>query len=251
VTDANASVVGVATWRVERVAETGSTNADLLAAARAGEPAGAVLVADRQSAGRGRLGRQWQAPPGSSLLMSVLLRPAVSVTRLHRLTQAMGVAAAAGCGQVAGVRADLKWPNDLLVGDRKLAGILAEAVTGPSGAVDAVVVGMGLNVHWPTTEDAVGELAGRVVCLDEAAGRHIDRDQLLDAVLAGLAAIDDDTLDREYRARLATLGREVRVELPNEVFTGTAVDVDPDGQLVVQVDGVPRRVGAGDVVHLR
>ncbi len=249
--EANASVVGVRTWRVQRVAETGSTNADLLAAARAGEPAGAVLVADLQTAGRGRLGRQWQAPAGSSLLLSVLLRPAVSATKLHRLTQAMGVAAAAACEQVAGVRPDLKWPNDLLITDRKLAGILAEAAIGAGGRIDAVVIGMGMNVHWPTRADDVGVLAGRAMCLDEAAGRRVERDALLDAVLAGLAAIDDDTLDREYRARLATLGQAVRVELANDVITGTAVDVDPDGQLVVEVDGVPRRVGAGDVVHLR
>src|SRR5690349_15935960 len=126
-------------FRVRWVDETGSTNHDLLAAARAGEPEGLVLVADHQSAGRGRLGRVWEAPPGASLLMSILLRPVLGLADAHAVTAAVGLAAAYACEAVAGFRPGLKWPNDLVVGPRKLAGILAE--TNLQGdRLDALVV---------------------------------------------------------------------------------------------------------------
>lgn len=233
-------------WRVQRVPETGSTNADLIAAARAGEPAGAVLVADHQTTGRGRMGRAWTAPPGASLLVSVLLRPDLAPAHLHRVTQAMGLAAVDACAEVGGVVADLKWPNDLLVGDRKLAGILAESVV-VDGRVEAVVVGMGLNVTWPPPEALPGELAERVVALNHITGGPVDRDALLDALLRHL-----DTVDvASYRNRLSTLGRMVRVELAGRTLVGTAVDVDDDGTLVVVTGAGTERVSAGDVIHLR
>src|SRR5690349_5822405 len=126
-------------FRVAHVAETGSTNADLVAAARAGEPAGAVLVADHQTAGRGRLVRAWQAPPGSALLCSILLRPRPG-TVVHGAVWSVALAAREACRRLAGVAPDLKWPNDLLWDGRKLAGVLAEAVTGAHdpGRVTAV-----------------------------------------------------------------------------------------------------------------
>ena len=126
----------VAAWHVEQVAETGSTNDDLVAAARHGAPSGTVLVTDHQTAGRGRLGRRWEAPPGASLLVSVLVRPsAAAAQRLHGATQAVGLSAQAACADVAGFRPDLKWPNDLLVG-RAQAGRRAVR----SGCAGAVVV---------------------------------------------------------------------------------------------------------------
>src|SRR5580692_10569135 len=147
---------------VRRFAEIDSTNRYLLDAARAGAPEGAVAVADYQRAGRGRLGRRWEAPPGSNLLVSVLLRPRLAVEELHLCTVAVALAASAACEQGAGVVPDLKWPNDLMVGDRKLGGILAEALPAGTSAADAddgtgrgstnapaVVVGLGLNVGWP------------------------------------------------------------------------------------------------------
>ena len=142
--DPDEDVVGFAwpAWRVERVVETGSTNADALAAARAGAPEGLVIMADHQTAGRGRLGRSWEDEPGDSLIVSVLLRPPLAPTQLHRLTQAVALAAKDACSSVGGFRPDLKWPNDLVVGERKLAGILAESIV-EDGRVGAVVVGMG------------------------------------------------------------------------------------------------------------
>jgi BirA family biotin operon repressor/biotin-[acetyl-CoA-carboxylase] ligase len=233
-------------WQVERVAETGSTNDDLVAAARRGAPSGTVLVTDHQTAGRGRLGRRWDAPPGASLLVSVLVRPSpAAATRLHGATQAVGLSAQAACVDVGGFRPELKWPNDLLVGTRKLAGVLAEAVPG------AVVLGMGLNVAWPPEPT---ELA---ISASSVAGRPIGRDDVLAAYLGHLAGRleqwehDPSTLHADYRAALATLGLAVRVELATGTIDGIAVDVAPDGQLVVVSDGQQHLVSAADVVHLR
>ncbi len=237
-----------ASFRVERVEETASTNADLLERARAGAPAGLVRVAGHQTAGRGRLGRTWQAPPGSALLCSVLLRPGLAVEDLHRCTQAVAVAAARACEAVAGVRPVLKWPNDLLVGHRKLAGVLAESVIGAAG-VEAVVVGIGCNV-------AVGalpaDLADVATSLEAERGGAVSVDELLDRFLVELAAVDPGTLADEYRRRLATLGTRVRVQRPAGDLVGVAVDVRSSGALVVRDDlGADHEVLAGDVTHLR
>jgi BirA family biotin operon repressor/biotin-[acetyl-CoA-carboxylase] ligase len=247
------------------VAETGSTNADLLVAAGAGEPDGVVLVADHQTAGRGRLGRTWTAPPGASLLFSVLLRPALDPGELHLLTSALGLAAVDALGAV-GVGAGsvgLKWPNDLVAGtpagERKLAGILAESAV-EAGAVTAVVIGMGLNVAWAGRAPA--DLAAIAVALDDL-GVAADREALLVAVLRAFevrlaAAAGSDPSGRagllaDHRARCVTLGRDVRVELPSGAVAGRAIDVDDAGRLVVLPGdgGEPVAVAAGDVVHVR
>jgi BirA family biotin operon repressor/biotin-[acetyl-CoA-carboxylase] ligase len=236
-------------WRVTRVAETGSTNADLLAAARLGEPAGAVLVTDHQTAGRGRLGRTWIDPAGASLLVSVLLRPG-NGRSLHGATQAAGLAMQAACRRVADVDAELKWPNDLVVGSRKLAGILAEVVA-DSGVASAVVIGVGVNVNWP--EPVPVEVADLAVALNHVAGRPVDRDALLEAFLAELTTQVDAwegspaTLLADYRTHLATIGRDVWVDEPAGRRRGHAVDVDDDGALLVDFDGGVRRVTAGDI----
>jgi BirA family biotin operon repressor/biotin-[acetyl-CoA-carboxylase] ligase len=225
-------------WRVRHVAETGSTNADLLAEAADGAPHGSVLVTDHQTAGKGRLGRVWDAPPGSNLLVSVLFRTGFDPARPHELTQRVAVAAARVAERLAGVTPELKWPNDLLVDGAKLAGILAQAATA-EGRVDHVVVGMGLNLGWAP------EGAARL----EGVGRDAFLAALLDELAAGFAA---GPIGPEYRRRLATLGQRVRVELPGGGFEGVAVDVSDDGALVVDVDGGGRRsVSAADVQHLR
>lgn len=227
---------------MRRVAETGSTNTDLAVLARAGEPAGAVLVTDHQTAGKGRLGRVWDDTPGASLLVSILFRPPWPPDEWHRLTQAVAVAAVLACRDTCGLEPSLKWPNDLLVGDRKLAGILAETA-GP----DAVVVGMGMNLNWDADRLHPGATSLAVEC-----GHPVGRDDVLDALLAHLGATDWDGLHGAYRARLATLGRQVRVELPDGELIGVAADVAADGRLVVAAaDGRNYHVAAGDVVHLR
>lgn len=228
------------TWKVQVVAETGSTNADLLEAAGGGAPHGTVLRALHQTAGRGRLDRRWDAPPGRNLLVSLLFREGVD--RPHRLTQRVAVAAAMACERVAHVSPGIKWPNDLLVGSEKLAGMLAQA-GGRSGRVEYVVVGIGVNVGWAPPGAAR---------LPEGT----DPGAVLDALLGVLDELGDHH-DEQYRQRLVTLGQSVRVDRHQDTVTGQAVDVCDDGRLVVRPDGAPDdgsgdlRIDTGDVVHLR
>jgi len=242
------------TWDVHRFEEIDSTNAYLHRQARLGAPEGTVAVAAHQSAGRGRLNRRWEAPPGASLLVSVLFRPDLDPAELHLCTAAMALAAAEACRRVAGVGPVLKWPNDVLVAEEKLAGVLAEAVfdEGPDGAV-AVVVGLGLNIDWPGPEGAGG------TSLRALGAEKVDRPELLDTLLDALstrrALLDSGEGRRqvvaELRNRCATLGRRVRVELASESVVGMATEIDEGGHLVVRTPDGPRTVSAGDVVHLR
>ncbi|MEW2358573.1 biotin--[acetyl-CoA-carboxylase] ligase [Spirillospora sp. NPDC029432] len=258
-------------WRdVGVVAETGSTNADLGEAAGRGAPEGTVLVTESQTAGRGRLGRRWSAPPRSGLMFSVLLRPEVAADRLGWLPLLTGVAVATAVrrmtawseagegflGEAADVAVDvrLKWPNDLLAGERKLGGILAEKVA------DAVIVGCGLNVGLREEELPVPTATSLLI---EGAPMS-DRAPLLRAILREFetwyrewTALGGDPeasgLRTAYKDLCATLGRAVRVELPGgEPLRGTVGDIDGSGRLVVTgEDGAVRAVGAGDVVHVR
>ena len=192
-------------------------------------------MAAHQTAGRGRLGRNWEAPPGANLLCSVLLRPDLPVDRLHLAVGAVALAGRAAALEVGGVHAGLKWPNDLLVEDgRKLAGVLAES------ALPAVVVGIGLNVGWAPPGAA---------CL----GPGVLVEGVLDCLLVHLDRLvrDWDAVVAEYRRACVTVGQAVRVELADETFTGTAADVTDEGHLLVDVGMCLRTVAAGDVVHLR
>lgn len=198
-------------------------------------------MAEHQTAGRGRLGRTWEAPRGASLLLSVLLTPSLSPDRLHLVTAAVALSAADACDSAAGFRPGLKWPNDLVVDDRKLAGVLAEA------DLPAVVVGIGINVNWDT------EVPNGGVAANQVAGRAVDAEALLAELLERLSARygDWDGIARDFRRASATVGREVRVDLADESFTGTAADISDDGHLLVDVGMCLRTVTAGDVVHLR
>jgi BirA family biotin operon repressor/biotin-[acetyl-CoA-carboxylase] ligase len=234
-------------YDIHRFATIDSTNTWVMDQARAGAQEGLVAVAAEQTAGRGRLGRTWIAPPGSSLLMSVLLRPAsLPMDRLHLTTAAVSMAAADAVALVADVRPTLKWPNDLLIGDRKLAGVLTE-VDG-----DAVVVGIGVNCTWP--EDLPPEIADVAIAASHAAGRPVHTEDVLGSLLENLdarLAAGWDEVAREYKTRCETIGRDVRVELTDRSFTGVATGVDDDGALIVQTDSGARRVIAGDVIHVR
>jgi BirA family transcriptional regulator, biotin operon repressor / biotin---[acetyl-CoA-carboxylase] ligase len=254
--------------------ETGSTQADALDLARDGAPEGIVLVADHQSAGRGRQGRTWTAPPGSSLLVSLLLRPPAAVAEMT--TMALAVAAAGAVEEVAGFSPRLKWPNDLVwpgdasQPDRKLAGVLAEADWPPGSSISGgwrqpapserlvVVAGIGCNVNWP--DDLPEELEEVAVACNHVAGRPVEREELLVAMLRRLEEIygrlgrtgDRGPLLEQWRARSATLGRTVRIEQSGDDHIGTAVDVTPEGHLVVDtLEGERRTFAAGDVIHLR
>lgn len=279
-------------WReLDVVAETGSTNADVATRARAGAPEGVVLLADHQSAGRGRLTRGWTAPPRSAVACSVLLRPgqprehergawaAVDPSHWSWLGLIAGLAVVDTLVRVCGLPARLKWPNDVLVpapagvdggadGLRKVCGVLSEAVVtrevfGDRGA--AAVTGAGINVSQEPDELPVPtatslRLAGAAVTdrdtiargyLRALEARYLGwREHGGDPVASGVAAA--------YRESCATIGREIRVELPGRgALHGEAIGVDDEGRLVLDepaVAGVPGRrhlLSAGDVVHVR
>ena len=252
---ASLGLVGTRFAGLDWVDETGSTNADLLARAAAGEAEGAVLATEHQSAGRGTKGRTWVDTPGAQLMVSVLLRPTLVAAKLGRLTMAWSVAAADACREVTGVAARLKWPNDVYdpAGERKVAGVLAESQLGPGGRVEAVVIGMGMNCNGGVPEGTGVPGAS----LDQLAEREgsIDRVALLVALLRRFDELYPRAAEPEvlelYRERSATIGRRVRLELKDRVLEGTAVDVTDDGHLVVEVDGGRTAYAAADVVHLR
>jgi BirA family transcriptional regulator, biotin operon repressor / biotin---[acetyl-CoA-carboxylase] ligase len=235
----------VGRWRVEHHVRLDSTNRYLLDAARAGAADGLVVVADVQTAGRGRLDRSWEAPPGSSLLVSVLVRVPERADP-GPVVMATAVALAEAVGNVAGIEPALKWPNDLVVADRKLAGILAER----DG--DGLVVGVGCNVNW---DEFPPDLASTATACNLEAGRSVDRDALLVEFLERLerALRAGTNVIGEYRARLETLERRVRVQpLRGDDIVGRATAVTDDGALVVRDDaGVDHTVVTADVVHLQ
>jgi BirA family biotin operon repressor/biotin-[acetyl-CoA-carboxylase] ligase len=195
----------------------------------------------------------------------MLFRPELPLESWHLVAVAVALAARDACADEARVELQCKWPNDLQSGDRKVAGILAEAVVPPGGeAAPALVVGIGINCNWPADwpsrdDPEARELLARATSLDRVAGRSIDRDavadRMLDRVGPRYAALvrspSGASVVAEYRRNLSTIGRRVRVELADDSFSGTAVDVDAGGHLVVDVDGSIRNVAAGDVVHLR
>lgn len=252
------------------VASTGSTNADLAAAARDGAPEGEVLLAEEQVAGRGRLGRSWVTPAGTAIMCSVVLRPgepvpergwaAVPRTRYAWLPMLTGVALVAVVRRETAVEAVLKWPNDLLLGpeQRKCAGILVETV--PVGDAPATIVGVGVNVGQ-RQDELPAEVSATSLAL---AGAVVDRAALVreflhefDGWYTRWRAADGDPqpsgLLAAYRRCCGTLGRHVTVHLPGGGrIVGAVIDIDTDGRLLVAPDdGAPTAVAAGDIVHLR
>lgn len=255
-----------------------STNRYLADLARDGAPEGTSVLAERQSAGRGRLGRRWADVPDGSVLCSVLFRPVLPVERWSIFAFLVSLAARDACADAAGVELCCKWPNDLYAGERKVAGVLAEVVTPPTparpptpagfpapGAGAALVVGVGINCNWPEGWPAgddpdSADLRLRATSLDRLAGLPVDRDavadRLLDRVGQRYSALTSSPrgvrgVAAEYRRNLSTIGQLVRVEMADETFVGRALDVDDEGHLLVDVGACIRTVAAGDVVHVR
>ncbi len=261
---------------VRHFAKIDSTNRYLADLAASDAQHGLVAVADHQTAGRGRLGRRWEAPDGANLLMSVLLRPSFAMEWFHLCGAAVGLAAVAACRQAGvGDGLGLKWPNDLVVGDRKLGGILVEIVAPTPGSASspAVVVGLGLNVCWPPPDSAEpdpaaveeppapipAEIEAMATSMWRETGRRLAPGDVLHDVLDDLDGRLEDLADpagrqrqwEQYRARCATMGRLVKVTLTDKEVTGTAVDITAQGHLVIDVGSSLLTVTAGDVVHLR
>ncbi|GAB3129006.1 biotin--[acetyl-CoA-carboxylase] ligase [Tsukamurella serpentis] len=256
--DVIAAAISGTRWdEVTVVPTTGSTNADLADGVRAGDAPGRVRIADEQTAGRGRHLRPWTAPAGTQLPISVTVAvPAALAPRAGWLSLVAGVAAVSAVREVTGLEAGLKWPNDVLLDGRKTAGILCELVTAPDAGLIAVI-GTGLNTTLETADLPVPTATS----LRLAGAPDPDRTALAIAYLraldAGLTAWAQDqaAMRARYLRHCVTVGMRVQVSLPGEqVLTGTAVDVDTEGRIVVADDGAAgtrRALSAGDVTHLR
>ncbi len=242
-------VVGAEVVHVET---TGSTMDDARAGAEVGWPPGTAYLADAQAAGRGRMGRSWVSEPGAGLWVTYHLRQSEGAPLL---SLAGGLAVAEALEETSALRCDLKWPNDVQHGGRKVAGVLAEARPGPEGATD-VFLGIGVNLRTPSgLPPEVATLATSV----EQEGRPAPAREVLLVALSGAlerraeqAAADPAALVRDWRSRLNTLGQRVRLALPDgNAVDGLAVDVAEDGALVVEVGGERRTFSAGDVTTTR
>ena len=240
---------------IEVVDELPSTNIVVIERAQAGAPDGLVVVADHQSAGRGRLDRSWESPVGTAVTFSLLLRPTTATRSWPWLPLLTGYAVDRAL-KASGLEAGVKWPNDVLIGDKKVCGILVERIDTPEGP--AAVVGVGINVSTTAEELPVPHATS----LELELGRPVDRTDVLIEVLSAIRETYDAweaggdlngmRLADSYAAACVTIGREVRVDLPDgSVLAGTASGIDPSGQLVVQSGGVAHAVSAGDVVHVR
>ena len=242
-----------------RVESTGSTNADLarMALEDPALPDGFVLLADEQTAGKGRQGRSWSSPPGSGLTFSVLLKPGVTPLRASTLPLVVGLAVARAVEDlVPGCGVGIKWPNDLHVAGRKLCGILCE-MRAEGDVVRHVVVGIGLNVNL-VADEMPPEIAATATSLEILTGHRFDRDEVLDVILRSL----DETyrlwqsagfpaLLGELGRRDVLRGRHVAVECGSRMVSGTAAGIGEDGALLVRLaDGVVEPVYSGDA-HLR
>lgn len=224
----------------------GSTNDEARRLGESGAPAGTLVIADEQTAGRGRSGRPWFTPPGSTIAMSLLLRPTLS--HAARLTMLAGVAVCEAIEIVSGTRAALKWPNDVWLSGKKCAGILAESAL-RGERLDYAILGIGINVSWSPPAEAVDFPA---TCVQAEAQRPVSRAALVREVLTQLEAtyphLNERALFEQWQARLATLGQMVQVQLGAETFTGQAQAVTEEGALLVTLaDGTVRPVLAGEV----
>ncbi|HSB78397.1 MAG TPA: biotin--[acetyl-CoA-carboxylase] ligase [Candidatus Methylomirabilis sp.] len=238
---------------LEVLPEIGSTNDRAMAAGDGGTAEGFCVLADRQTAGRGRLGRTWTSPPGVGLYTSILLRPKVPLSSLPLLTLVVGLAVTDAIQGVASLTPRLKWPNDIWLDGRKVAGILTELATNVS-SVRYAVAGIGINVNH-SADDFPPELRSSAASLSQLCGRQIARGMLAAAIYNALdnwyALFCQDRREmilEAGRLRSATLGHPVQVLVGSEEWRGQAVDLDPDGALLVRDEsGATRKVLAGDV----
>lgn len=243
-------------WLAHRIVyyeRTASTNDVARRLALEGTPDGTLVVADEQTAGRGRLGRRWLAPPGQALLFSLVLYPPLPPQEAYQLTMLASLACVEAIVAQTGLQPAIKWPNDLLLGELKLAGILSELCRLDEGLYAIVGVGLNVNVDF----SAYPELAAQATSLGEALGRPVPRLPLLQEILRRLEARYERLRAGrspypEWVAHLATLGRKVRVRTHQGAFEGLARAAGPDGALVVELaGGETRRVLVGDVEQLR
>jgi BirA family transcriptional regulator, biotin operon repressor / biotin---[acetyl-CoA-carboxylase] ligase len=240
-------------FEIQQFDEIDSTNTYLVSQARKGARDGLVAVAKYQTSGRGRLDRTWEAPPDASLLASILFRSQLTEEYFYLTSVAVALSARAAIASLVDVVPSLKWPNDLLFADKKVAGVLAELADDPGQERPAVVVGIGINVTWPGPPGVGG------TSILEASGIEVRPSAVLDELLAelihrkGLLDSEDGRreLRREFESSLATIGTSVRIEKSHGELVGTAIGVSDRGHLLVDADGSIHEIVAGDVIHVR
>ena len=234
--------------------EIDSTNSYARERAESGASEGEVVVAESQSQGRGRLGRRWESPPFANLYVSILLRPKLSPAHVAQITLMAAVALAEVVERFVPQKPAIKWPNDILIGGKKLAGILTEAACSAE-RVEYVILGIGVNLNYACSA-MPEEIRRRATSVLEAGGRPVQRESFLQRLIQGvercygeLEQAGFDALAARWESYFAWRGRRVRVELLDQVTTGTANGIDRDGALVIVDDhGVPQRILAGDVI---
>lgn len=239
--------------------ETDSTNTQAKRLAEEEAPHGTLICAERQTGGKGRRGRNWSSPSGEAIYMSLLLRPSIHPAHTSMLTIVMGLAAARACNEILqnrlggdAPRVQVKWPNDLVLGGRKLAGILTELST-EIDYINYVVIGVGINVN---TQRFPEEISSTAVSLYMAAGEKFSRAELTACCMKHFEICYDKFLEKEsledlreeYESLLVNTGRQVRVLDPGKEYTGTALGIDQEGELLVECgDGQVKVVYAGEV----
>ena len=230
-----------------------STNLQAKSMGLNGAPHGTALLAKAQTAGRGRLGRSFHSPQNQGIYLSLILRPGCHATQLMHLTCAVGCAVCDAIESVTGLRPGIKWTNDLVFGKRKLGGILTELSLDHRGNVNFAVVGIGINCSQQP-EDFPQEIRGIATSLRQVTGKDTDPSLLAAAVLSSLQTMSGRLLSHreeilaQYRADCVTLGKEISLVTPNSVRHGIAVDIDPEGALLVDFpDGHREAVSSGEV----
>lgn len=238
------------TWRVEHFEEINSTNTYVSVKAKEGASEGLVARADYQSAGRGRLDRTWEAPPRSALMCSILLSPPTSPDEMQLVVAAVALSARSALGALCSVYPQLKWPNDLIVDDKKIAGLLAEVVHSENGIT--IVAGIGINL----TDSPEGLPATNAL---KVSGVTITPEALLEKLLEELnirrGLLDTEAgrqmLRAEYESVLETIGRSVIVEQSDTMFPALATGIDATGRLILNAAGEEKIISVGDVIHVR
>jgi BirA family biotin operon repressor/biotin-[acetyl-CoA-carboxylase] ligase len=238
--------------RIFRYTTLGSTNDEAKRLAALGEPDGALVVADSQTAGRGRSGRQWVTPPGAAIAMSLILRPAIPSFQIAQVALLGGLAVLEGIEQATGLTAQLKWPNDVLINGRKVAGVLAEAAfTGDK--LESVVLGIGVNVNAGPPLDL--KLDYPATCLAAEAGHPLERESLVNSILAAFDAryrqLGTAALRQAWAKHLAMLGKKVKVTGPGETVSGVLEGVTGEGAVVILLESGERRIVLAGDIHLR
>ena len=246
--------LGECPWRLRIFGEVTSTNTLLKQMAQEGTPAGTVLIADRQTGGRGRLGRSFLSPGGVGVYLSALIRPDCAPTQLMHLTCAVAVAMCDAAENAFGFRPGIKWTNDLVVGTRKLGGILTELGLNPqTGRVDYAVLGIGINCGQ-TASDFDESIRSMATSVRMVTGRNADRNRLIAEMIKALEAMDQNLLTNpaaildRYRRDCITLGQDVSILRGDELRHARALDIDTGGGLLVRYDtGETGTVTSGEV----